>query len=473
MNSRRSKRVVAGTGLSLGATLGMAATAEAVDFTVTNAGDGPSGGTLREAINLSNSNNNDPTVDRILFQSSVTGQITISGSDLPDIVDPLQIVGPGANVLTISGGNAHRIFKAAGEGPVTISGLRLVDGYANGYGGAVYAQSEVTIERTVVHSNTALGDGGGVMANGAPLTIRDSTFTDNDSPYGGAIAAAGAGAVTITGSTISSNDAGTYGAGIHWKGGSTLTVEGSTITGNNTPGIGGGIRSSASATDPVITSSIVANNTASSGGPNLAASGGDAFSIAFSLIEDPSGVGINATGPNITGQDPQLAPLAANGGPTPTHALAATSPALDRGSATGTDQRGLPRVSDFPGLANATGGNGADIGAFELQARACVGKTETRPTTVGTAGADVIVGTTAADVIRALGGNDLVCAGAGNDKASGGGGKDTLRGEAGRDTLRGQGGRDRLIGGPGRDRLIGGLLRDILRGGPGRDRERQ
>ena len=33
-----------------------------------------------------------------------------------------------------------------------------------------------------------------------------------------------------------------------------------------------------------------------------------------------------------------------------------------------TDQRGLPRPVDFPGITNAPGGDGSDIGAFEVQA---------------------------------------------------------------------------------------------------------
>ena len=56
--------------------------------------------------------------------------------------------------------------------------------------------------------------------------------------------------------------------------------------------------------------------------------------------------------------DPKLGPLANNGGPTPTMALLAGSPAIDAGNtsvATATDQRGFPRPA---GLA-------ADIGAFE------------------------------------------------------------------------------------------------------------
>ena len=57
-----------------------------------------------------------------------------------------------------------------------------------------------------------------------------------------------------------------------------------------------------------------------------------------------------------------------NGGPTFTHALKAGSPAIDSGISNGllTDQRGAPRPFDFSSTVNAGGGDGSDIGAFEL-----------------------------------------------------------------------------------------------------------
>ena len=59
-----------------------------------------------------------------------------------------------------------------------------------------------------------------------------------------------------------------------------------------------------------------------------------------------------------------------NGGPTFTRALLAGSPAIEGGNSSGsnTDQRGLSRPVDSPAIANATGGDGSDIGAYEVQA---------------------------------------------------------------------------------------------------------
>jgi Ca2+-binding RTX toxin-like protein len=67
--------------------------------------------------------------------------------------------------------------------------------------------------------------------------------------------------------------------------------------------------------------------------------------------------------------NPQLGALADNGGLTRTMALPITSPAVDAGVSTGgpNDQRDKPRAFDHAGAPNAPGGNGSDIGAFELQ----------------------------------------------------------------------------------------------------------
>jgi hypothetical protein len=63
-----------------------------------------------------------------------------------------------------------------------------------------------------------------------------------------------------------------------------------------------------------------------------------------------------------------LGPLAANGGPTRTHTLLSPSVAIDKGRSGGLaiDQRGSSRPCDDPGISNAAGGDGADVGAVEV-----------------------------------------------------------------------------------------------------------
>jgi hypothetical protein len=203
---------------------------------------------------------------------------------------------------------------------------------------------------------------------------------------------------------------------------------------------------------------IVANNAAGAG-PDIRTFGPpSALDTSFSLIENTADATLTGA-PSITGVDPKLGPLADNGGPTPTMALLAGSPALDMGSATGPDQRGAPRPFDLKGIPLAAGGNAADIGAYE---RVLCGKVAVNE--LGTAGKDKLTGTKGADGILGLGGKDTLKGLAGKDGLCGGSGKDKLKGGGGNDTLLGQGGNDTLLGGKGKD---------VLKGGKGKDKQRQ
>ena len=154
--------------------------------------------------------------------------------------------------------------------------------------------------------------------------------------------------------------------------GSALVISGTTIAGNDAGVAAGGIHVYASDADnirPVLDDTIVAGNSAPSA-PDLM---GDA-NAAFSLVQNTSGglVVDVVPGSNLTGVDPQLGPLAGNGGATQTMKPTPGSPAVDNGRAFGlsVDQRGAARPFDVPtvGNASAAGADGSDIGAVELQA---------------------------------------------------------------------------------------------------------
>jgi hypothetical protein len=109
--------------------------------------------------------------------------------------------------------------------------------------------------------------------------------------------------------------------------------------------------------------------------PNADVSG-DFTSQGFNLIgiaeDDSTGFTNGVAGDQVGSDapiDPLLGPLQMNGGPTPTQALLPGSPAIDQGFSFGlhADQRGQPRPHNFSALPNAPHGDGADIGAFELQ----------------------------------------------------------------------------------------------------------
>jgi len=440
--------LAAGGGLALGATLGLGASADAATFTVTNLSDGAApgpAGSLRNALTQANAT---PAPDTVNFASGLTGTIHLA-STLSMVPYPIDLQGPGADKVTISGGNSVRDLIAGclcGAAPTfSISGLALADGAATSGGAITTLVANLSISDSVLTGNTATNTGSADAYGGAiqfvnsmayPRTLKVSNsvisnnkvFVDTGGAVGGGIFSS-YGTVQIANSTVSGNSTENgFGSGVYVSSGS-LAMSGSTVSGNTSASSGGGIRLGYSTADSTISDSTIANNTgfygagirlpnsqghsltitgstiAGNAGSGASSSGGgldvtnnsphalrdtiisgnsasaspDIYDppglntdVAFSLIGSPGGAHLNETvpGSNIIGQSPQLGPLAANGGPTQTMALPSTSPAVDKGSSFGltSDQRGILRPIDFPGIANsaAAGADGADIGAFEL-----------------------------------------------------------------------------------------------------------
>ncbi len=207
--------------------------AHAASFTVTNLNDSGAG-SLRSAIAQANGT---PGTNTINF--SVTGTIVLTTGQI-DILNALNIVGPGQAQLSIDGNASSRIFRTlsvnancpapAGSSDflVSISGLTLRNGFLpSGFNGAaVIARTSLTLDSVTIRDNVAQW-GGGVMFftqyAGQTLTITNSQFinnvaqpnTSNDGPGhfrgGGALSATdNCGArtptsMTIAGSTFSGN----------------------------------------------------------------------------------------------------------------------------------------------------------------------------------------------------------------------------------------------------------------------------
>jgi CSLREA domain-containing protein len=231
--------------------------------------------------------------------------------------------------------------------------------------------------------------GGGVgfkyLGGSRHWQISHSTIADNTAyEDGGGIGfGAVAGTFELVDSTISGNDAyddggGAYVSSAAQKYQDGLQFNNSTIASNTAVEDGGGLyldytdTYDSPAAVPLF-STIVGNNS-SSAGLNDLAEGIDidpsegAFDLSFSLVRAPGNATITETPPgsNLLGVDPQLGPLANNGGLTETHLPSVNSPAVDRGSAPGnltTDQRGDARTVDT-GAPNAN--DGTDMGSVEL-----------------------------------------------------------------------------------------------------------
>ena len=360
---------------------------------------------LREALRLAGTDA--PTVT---FAPALNGQtITLVQNRL--VVDrTVDIQGPGAALLTISGNNLFQIFAInnftnAITVDVKMSGLRLTSGKAdpatggNSDGGGIVTNENLTLDGMVITGNQAVDDGGGVDQQFGTLTIRNSTVSDNKalgtSGVGGGVSlTAGTGTIVIINSTISGNTAGQHGGGVALDVAGNVVIQNSTISGNQAKANGGGVRISAGSL--IVNNSTITLNKAESDGAGAGKGGGISIDGGTAKMTgtivaknevgatganiDISGliVGLNSlvfntTGWNQTGSsnnklnvDPNLAALANNGGPTFTHALPATGPATDPGfldtdinpDAQTTDQRG----TGFPRKTGAS----IDIGAFEL-----------------------------------------------------------------------------------------------------------
>jgi Right handed beta helix region len=350
-------------------------------FIVTNLNDGGAG-SLRQAITDANA---DALPDTITFAAGLSGTINLSvvgadntnvGGDL-DILNPVSIQGPGANVLTVKQTVVNeRVFdvRPGAGAAVSISGLTITGGNgALGGGGGVALQTaaSLTLSAVEITGNSTTNDaGGGVfqITSGGVLTILNSTIANNSTANenGGGVEVVD-GSATITNSTISGNTAG----GIHTGGGVriaptgiSLTIRNSTIAGNSA-NTGAGISIAAGPTATLSSTIVAGNNPATAGdvqGTVLATSDHNLIGIDTGLTGITNGVNGNLIGTAATPINPLLGPLQLNGGPTRTHALLAGSPALDKGFDSvglASDQRGIPFLR-LSGVA-------VDIGALEVQ----------------------------------------------------------------------------------------------------------
>lgn len=266
--------------------------------------------------------------------------------------------GLGANGDIFPGGNRAILVNA--DTKVTINDLEITEGKVVGaeQGGSLLNLGDLTLNRCSVLFSRSEANGAGIR-NAGTMAINDSTIAYNEA-NGGASGNGGGisniGDLTIKNSTISNNTASEDGGGIVSSNG-TLDLDSVTVTANTASGgtsNGGGLAVTLG-TSVSVRNSILAGN---SGAEDCYVLGGPVNDNGNNLVQTQTGCGFtDGVNGAIVGQAPLLGPLANNGGPTKTHALQDTSPALNVGATTlTTDQRGHPRPS----------GSADDMGAFEL-----------------------------------------------------------------------------------------------------------
>lgn len=326
----------------------------------------------------------------------------LAGATVPlesalEVGKDVTVDGSAAPGLTLSGEGRTRVLVVRKSATVEVRHLSVVRGRAQALAGGVLVDGALTLDHVTVADSVSVGEdgdagnvfwqgGGGIyVGDGADLVLRDSTVRDNDAlggnggNGGGLHVGAGAtalierstisgntgnvggalrsrGDVTVVNSTLSGN------ASYGWHGGAVfhsdgdLEVRSSTITGNTTPTAGplAALFVGYGAPTLVLRDTIVSGNTAYA---CQAQDGGTVVSAGHNLVQDDS---CAPAATDLLRVDPLLGPLRDNGGPTATHALLGSSPAVDAadaGAAPATDQRGVARPV----------GAGPDIGAVERE----------------------------------------------------------------------------------------------------------
>jgi CSLREA domain-containing protein len=360
---------------------------------------------ITESLALHGTGTDDLSIDGVGLYRAITIEFPSGGVWL--VVQELTLANGRTRIGDFGGGGAmidggasalfERVAFVSNSSENSGGGMMVGSGTGN--------ESHVTLVECAFFQNVSEGPAGGgglaTTGTGSVVTILRSVFANNSASdsVGGGIAGS-RGFITVEASTISGNSALLGGGGIYTstapQGGASLLIRDTTITGNSADLAGGGGLNLSPGPDHPLTvslaNSVVAANFHADStspdvfcGPNLtgfAATGSNLIGA-----NDGCGAFFPEGSPNANGDfvgtlaapiDPLLQPLANHGGPTHVHrpSVNPLSPLIDQGTcpAAVTDQRlyGEPatgmRLVDVPQVANAAGGDGCDIGAFEVGA---------------------------------------------------------------------------------------------------------
>ena len=329
-------------------------------FTVLSDADATTGPTLRAGIASG--------ADKIVFALPSPDTIKLTLGELA-ITKSVDIEGPGANDLTVSGAGASRVFHIADGAAVTLSHLTIANGVAAQGGGVDNAGTLLITYCTLFNNQANGGSGGGGVLNEAKagLTISHSSLTQNKAVTGPGADVFGGGLLnygkaTVTSSTFTANKAlggasssffgGSVGGGVSNFGGATLAVSDSKFVNNQAVGadgpsfgIGGAIENNSGFNVDRPSTATISNSTfignLATGGRGSTANGG---------ALDNEGVGATMTLTNST-----LANNRAVGGPGG-DGVATLSQGIGGGLM---NEAGIVTVTDSTILGNqAVGGDG-------------------------------------------------------------------------------------------------------------------
>ena len=271
-------------------------------FSVTNLNDS-GGGSLRQAIIDSNKTTGPNEID---FAAGLSGTITLTSGELTIANDDVSIVGPGQDLLSVSGNGNSRVFEVVPGVTASLSELTITRGRAgspfsslNG-GGGIDNQGTMTIHACTISGNSAgfsyTTSAAAASTTSARLTIDACTISGNSNGGCGGGGIMNDGTITITHSTLSGNSSRTDdGGGILNRG--AMTIIDSVMTGNSArlDYQGGAIANDGGAL--TITDSVITGNSASRGGAIVNSSHSAPHSrltIARSIISGNTALGNSA-----------------------------------------------------------------------------------------------------------------------------------------------------------------------------------
>ena len=290
---------------------------------------------LREAVTRAQTDGltTPVTFDPVFFANPKS---TALPSSPISITSDVEIIGPAAGVsltgltLSISGGTvalSNLTFRGQMSAPfIDVSGTTTLTAT-----GCTFGAGQFFVSLPLIN-------------NGGTVTLRNCTVAGNDVTNSGSTASA---LYLVTGTLLLEN----------------CTV--ATNIGQNAIEIAGGTFS--------MGNTLVAGNTTATGGAEANQIKGAVTSLGYNLIGAAPNMTLTGTttGNQLSVANALLDPegLQFNGGPTRTIALLTGSPAIDKGKIAGgvtTDQRGRGRPFDISTITSASGGDGSDIGAFEI-----------------------------------------------------------------------------------------------------------
>lgn len=381
-----------------------------VTHVVTNCNDAGAG-SLRDASLAAASG------DTIDMSSLACSSITLTTGTIATGVDDLALVGPGRDLLSVSGDGNGPVLVHVGAGQLYMSGFTVLDGakyseddnpalggciysqgsvlmndagakyciaQANGSGdargGAVYARGgaflfESTISGSVVHSASGPAVGGGLYSPGSVLakySIFRNNTASNDSGSGFGGAAFLSGNASIVASTIHGNTADNVGGLVLIGSNATgnLTIKNSTITDNygsaSSFGAGAYLGSDAVVSNSTITGNTEANANDTKYGAGLSAKYGTTIELRSTIVSGnvlfdgnvslPSDIGAaaGAEPPTLTGSNNLLGASAST---TPADTLATADPRLEPLDSNGGP---TPTMAPLTGSLAFNAGTGSD-----------------------------------------------------------------------------------------------------------------